>query len=123
MYIFLNNLSEFAVNKILHVMMNTNNLNYTHIKGIFTNVNYNKNSVLNNMNLFYLENITDMYDFISNKKIKIFISNYIENDLFNKCKMICSFVSLTKVNNPEISFYKDLPSIIDKYITSNKIYV
>ena len=121
MYIFLNNLSETAITKVFNILLNNNNPNYLHISGIFTNVDYGKKLVLNDsIPLFYLENITDMYTFLINKNIKIYISNIIDVELFNKIKSRCSFVSLVKPDIPEIIFYKNLNSIVDKYINIDK---
>jgi GR25 family glycosyltransferase involved in LPS biosynthesis len=117
MHIFLNNLSEIAINKVFNILLNNDNQSYMYISSIFTNVDYNKTLTLNDsIPICYIKNIPDMYNLIIDKNIKIFISNTIDGELFNRINNICSYVTLVNLNIPNIIFYKKLNDIICKYI-------
>ena len=89
MHIFLNNLSEIAINKVFNILLNNDNQSYMYISSIFTNVDYNKTLTLNDsIPICYIKNIPDMYNLIIDKNIKIFISNTIDGELFNRINNI-----------------------------------
>lgn len=122
--IFIIKLSNHAMNKIIDILNSAiieNNISSDKLN-IFSNIKIN-----NYLKIIYVEKIKtidEICNFVKDKNVNIFITNYVNNAITNNLKN-SYIVSLIPSNRSDVHFYKELPSILCecmsqvKYIKNN----
>jgi GR25 family glycosyltransferase involved in LPS biosynthesis len=113
--IFINNMSSNSIHKVLNIL--NESLFQNNVSENCLTIYSNHKIDISAFKIIYLENTNDnvsICNFINDKNINIFITNFLDNYMLD-CIKHCYIVSLMLLPSyPSIYFYKNLPDIIFK---------
>jgi GR25 family glycosyltransferase involved in LPS biosynthesis len=108
--ILIHNISKHSVDKIFSDIYQTKNV-YLNIANCFTDTHLH-DTVFYDIPIIFVT-IKDITEFISNNKINMLLTNCVSSKLINSIKDQCLIFTMTKnTNNPNLYYYKTLPSIL-----------